>query len=177
MPLKLEDKQAIVASVNEVANSSSAAIVAEYRGMSVEDMTDLRKKAREAGVYLRVVRNTLARRAVADTDFECLQEILVGPILLAFSREEPSAAAKVLNDFCKSQDKLIVTGIGLGKQLLAASALSKVAKLPTYSEAISLLMSVMQAPITQMVRTMAEPQAQLVRTLAAVGEKPDQSNQ
>jgi large subunit ribosomal protein L10 len=171
MPLKLEDKQAIVASVNQVANNSSSAIVAEYRGISVDDMTELRKQAREAGVYLRVVRNTLARRAVTNTDFECLKEILVGPILLAFSGEEPSAAAKVLNDFGKSQDKLVVKGIGLGKQLLEASALSKVAKLPTYSEAISILMSVMQAPITQMVRTIAEPQAQLVRTIAAVGDQ------
>jgi large subunit ribosomal protein L10 len=172
MPLKLEDKQAIVASVNEIAKNSSSAIVAEYRGISVDDMTELRKQAREAGVYLRVVRNTLARRAVTNTDFECLTEILVGPILLAFSREEPSAAAKVLNDFIKSQDKLVVKGIGLGKQLLEASALSKVAKLPTYLESISLLMSVMQAPITKMVRTIAEPQAQLVRTLAAIADQP-----
>ncbi len=171
MPLKLEDKQAIVASVNEVANNASLAIVAEYRGMSVDSMTELRKKAREAGVYLRVVRNTLARRAVSNTDFECLKEILVGPILLAFSKEEPSAAAKVLKEFSKSEDKLLVKGIGLGKQLLDGSTLAKVAKLPTYLESISLLMSVIQAPITQMVRTIAEPQAQLVRTLAAVGEK------
>ena len=174
MPLKLQDKQAIVASVNEIANNASSAIVAEYRGMSVDSMTDLRKKAREAGVDLRVVRNTLARRAVSNTDFECLKEILVGPILLAFSKEEPSAAAKVLKEFSKSEDKLVVKGIGLGKQLLDGSTLAKVAKLPTYLESISLLMSVIQAPITQMVRTIAEPQAQLVRTLAAVGEKQDQ---
>ena len=174
MPLKLQDKQAIVASVNEIANNASLAIVAEYRGMSVDSMTDLRKKAREAGVDLRVVRNTLARRAVSNTDFECLKEILVGPILLAFSKEEPSAAAKILKDFSKSEDKLVVKGIGLGKQLLDGSALAKVAKLPTYLESISLLMSVIQAPITQMVRTIAEPHAQLVRTLAAVGEKQDQ---
>ncbi len=160
--------------MNEVANNASLAIVAEYRGMSVDSMTELRKKAREAGVYLRVVRNTLARRAVSNTDFECLKEILVGPILLAFSKEEPSAAAKVLKEFGKSEDKLVVKGIGLGKQLLDGSTLAKVAKLPTYLESISLLMSVIQAPITQMVRTIAEPQAQLVRTLAAVGEKQDQ---
>jgi large subunit ribosomal protein L10 len=173
MPLKLEDKQAIVASVNQVAKSSSSAIVAEYRGMSVDSMTELRKQAREAGVELRVVRNTLARRAVTNTDFECLQEILVGPIFLAFSKDEPSAAAKILKEFSKSEDKLVVKGIGLGNQLLDSSALSKVAKLPTYLESISLLMSVMQAPITQMVRTIAEPHAKLVRTLAAVGEKPN----
>ncbi len=171
MPLKLEDKQAIVASVNEVAKKATSAIVAEYRGMSVSDMTELRKQAREAGVYLRVIRNTLARRAVTNTDFECLKEILVGPVFLAFSNEEPSAAAKVLKEFSKTQDKLIVKGIGLGKQLLEASALSKVAKLPTYLESISLLMSVMQAPITQMVRTIAEPQAQLARTIAAIADK------
>lgn len=170
MPLKLEDKRAIVAVVNDIASQSHSAIVAEYRGMSCAQMTQLRQQAREGGVYLRVVRNTLARRAVSNTPYECLQEILVGPIILAFSMEDPGAAARVINNFIKTNKNLIVKGIALSGQLLPPNNLDKVAKLPTYLEAISMLMSVMSAPITQLVRTLAEPQAKLVRTIAAIGD-------
>lgn len=170
MPLKLEDKRAIVAVVNDIASQSHSAIVAEYRGMNCAQMTQLRQQAREGGVYLRVVRNTLARRAVSNTPYECLQEILVGPIILAFSMEDPGAAARVINNFIKTNKNLIVKGIALSGQLLPPNNLDKVAKLPTYLEAISMLMSVMSAPITQLVRTLAEPQAKLVRTIAAIGD-------
>jgi len=168
MPLSIDDKRAIVANVNEVARRAHSAIVAEYRGLTVADVTELRQKARTEDVSLRVVKNTLARRAVLNTDFECLQGTLVGPVFLAFSMNEPGAAARVISDFAKSHDKLVVKSIALGGQLLNASDIAQVAKLPTYSEAISMLMSVMQAPITQLVRTMAEPHAKLVRTIAAV---------
>lgn len=168
MPLKLSDKRAIVASVNEIAVSANSAIVAEYSGMTVTEMTQLRNKAREAGVYLRVVRNTLAKRAVLNTKFECLQNVLVGPVVLAFSMEEPGAAARIINDFIKTNTKLVVKGISLGEQLYDASQLDKVAKLPTYKEAISMLMSVIQAPVTQLARTIAEPHAKLTRTIAAL---------
>ncbi len=168
MPLSIDDKRAIVANVNEVARRAHSAIVAEYRGLSVADVTELRQKARTEDVSLRVVKNTLARRAVLNTDFECLQGTLVGPVFLAFSMNEPGAAARVISEFAKSHDKLVVKSIALGGQLLSASDITQVAKLPTYSEAISMLMSVMQAPITQLVRTMAEPHAKLVRTIAAV---------
>jgi large subunit ribosomal protein L10 len=168
MPLKLEDKRAIVVSVNEVAVSANSAIVAEYNGMTVADMTQLRDKAREAGVYLRVVRNTLAKRAVLNTKFECIQDVIVGPVVLAFSMDEPGAAARIIKDFIKTNTKLVVKGISLGEQLYDASVLDNVAKLPTYPEAISMLMSVIQAPITQLARTIAEPHAKLTRTIAAL---------
>jgi large subunit ribosomal protein L10 len=168
MPLKLEDKQAIVADVANIASTAHSAIVAEYSGLTVAEMTELRQKAREGGVYLRVVRNTLARRAFLNTDFECLRDSLVGHIVLAFSKEEPSAAARVIKDFTKENKKLVVKSIALTGNLLDANDLDKVAKLPTHSEAISMLMSVMQAPITQLARTIQEPHAKLVRTIAAV---------
>ncbi|RKZ37137.1 MAG: 50S ribosomal protein L10, partial [Gammaproteobacteria bacterium] len=152
MPLLLEDKRAIVTSVSEIAKQAHSAIVADYRGMTVAEMTELRKKARDAGVYLRVVRNTLARRAMTNTDFECLQDVLVGSVVLTFSMNEPGAGARVISEFVKTNTKLVVKGIGLGGQLLEAQAIDKVAKLPTYLEAISQLMSVIQAPITKLVR-------------------------
>ena len=173
MPLLLEDKRAIVAEVNEMANQAHSAVVAEYRGMSVSEITDLRKQAREAGVSLRVVRNTLARRAVTDTRFECLKDVLVGPVILAFSMEDPGAAARVINKFTKTNDKLIVTGLSLGEQLLDAKAIGKVAKLPTYLEAVSQLMSVMKAPITKLVQTLNEPHAKLARTIAAIRDQKE----
>lgn len=168
MPLKLEDKQAIVAQVAKIASSAHSVIAADYRGLSVADMTELREKARAADVYLRVVRNTLARRAISNTDFDCLGENLVGPIILAFSMNDPGSAARVIKDFIKTNKTLEVKAIALGGQLLNANDLDKVAKLPTYLEAVSMLMSVMLAPITQLVRTIKEPQAKLVRTVAAV---------
>ncbi len=175
MPLNHEDKRAIVTSVNEIANRAHSAIVAEYCGMTCAEMTLLRQKAREGGVYLRVVRNTLAQRAILETDFECLRDILVGQVVLAFSMSESGAAARVISEFVKTNQKLVVKGVGLGGQLLGASEISKVAKLPTYPEAISMLMSVMQAPMTQLVRTLSEPHAKLVRTIAAVRDSRQSS--
>ncbi|HDN25994.1 MAG TPA: 50S ribosomal protein L10 [Thioploca sp.] len=168
MPLKLEDKRAIVATVHKIASTAHSAIAAEYRGMTVTQMTQLRVQARQADVYLRVVRNTLARRAVLNTDFECLRDILVGPVVLAFSIDDPGAAARVIRDFSKNNDKLVVKGVAIGGQLLGASEIDIVAKLPTLKQAISKLMSVIQAPITKLVCTIQEPYAKLVRTIAAV---------
>lgn len=168
MPLKLEDKQAIVNEVAQLAQQAYSIIAVEYRGMTVAEMTQLRTQARQNGVYLRVIKNTLAKRAVANTAYECLQEQLVGPILLAFSREEPGAAARVISNFAKSNPKVVVKGIALSGQLLPAADLDKVAKLPTYRDAISMLLAVMQAPMTKLVRTLAEPTAKLARTLAAI---------
>lgn len=171
MPLKLEDKRAIVATVNQIAETAQSAIAAEYRGLTVTQMTQLRDQARTADVYLRVVRNTLARRAVRETHFECLQELLVGPVVLAFSIKDPGAAARVIREFAKQNDKLVVKGIAIGGQLLEASKIDRVANLPTYPQALSQLMSVIKAPISQLVRTIQEPYAKLVRTLAAVSER------
>jgi large subunit ribosomal protein L10 len=173
MALRLEDKKAIVAEVAEVAKSAYSAVAAEYRGLSVAEMTELRSKAREGGVYLRVVRNTLARRAVENTDFACMQDNLVGPLVLAFSREEPGAAARVIKDFAKDHKKLEVKAVSVSGKLLPASELETLAKMPTYDQAISILMSVMKAPISKFVRTLAEPHAKLVRTVAAVRDQKE----
>jgi len=171
MALRLAEKKAIVADVAGVASNAASAIAADYRGMTVAEMTELRTKAREANVYARVVPNTLARRAVTDTSFACLQEALVGPIILMFSHEDPGAAARLVRDFCKNNQKLEVKALSLGGALLESTALKAVADLPTYGQAIAMLMSVMQAPIIKLVRTLAEPHAKLTRLVAAIGEK------
>ncbi len=168
MVLKLEDKKTIVNEVAVVARQAMSLIAAEYSGLTVEQLTGLRKSAREAGVYMRVVRNTLARRALEGTQFACMQEELVGPLLLAFSQEHPGAAARLIKEFVKSNEKLKVKALAIENQLLPASGLNQLASLPTREEGIAQLMSVMKAPITKLVRTMAEPHAKLVRTLAAV---------
>ncbi len=171
MALKLENKKEIVAEVSSIAADSVAAVVAYYSGLTVAEMTDLRVKARQSGVYLRVVRNTLARRAVVGTEFECLNDSLTGPVVLAFSREEPSAAARLVRDFSKDHDKLEVKVLAVGGDLYEAAQLAVIAKLPTKDEAIAQLMSVMQAPITKFVRTLNEPTAKLVRTFAALRDQ------
>ncbi len=168
MALSFAEKEAIVSEVAEVAASAYSAVTAEYIGLSAEEMTDLRAKARSGGVYLRVVKNTLARRAVNGTDYECLQETLSGPLLMAFSQEDPGAAARVLKDFAKENDKLVIKALSVSGQLLAASELDRLASLPTKEQAISMLMSVMQAPIAKFARTLNEVPGKLVRTVAAV---------
>lgn len=168
MALNFEQKKAIVAEVAEVAASAYSAVAAEYRGMGVEEMTELRKQARNGGVYLRVIKNTLARRAVAGTEFECMSDGLVGPLVLAFSQEDPGAAARVIKDFVKGHDKLKVTMLAISGKVLAASELETLAKMPTYDQAISMLMSVMKAPIQKLAATMNEVPGKLVRTIAAV---------
>jgi large subunit ribosomal protein L10 len=171
--LKLEDKQAIVAEVAEVAAKAYSAVIAEYRGLSVSEMTELRAKARGEKVYLRVVRNTLARRAVQGTDFACIQGALTGPVVLAFSQDDPGAAARVISEFAKGHNKLVVKNVSISGRLLPATDLDRLAKMPTYHQAISMLMSVMQAPITKFVRTLAEPHAKLTRTVAAIREQKE----
>ena len=168
MALSLAQKQAVVAEVAEVAATAHSAVAAEYRGLTVEEMTALRADARKAGVYLRVVKNTLARRAVEGTDFACMRDGLAGPLLLAFSREEPGAAARVISDFAKTHQRLEVKLVSIGGKLLPPADIAVLAKMPTYDEAVSMLMSVMQAPIAKLARTMKEVPGKLVRTLAAV---------
>jgi large subunit ribosomal protein L10 len=168
VPLSLADKKAIVAEVGETAAHAHSAIAAEYRGLSVEEMTALRAKARNEGVYLRVVKNTLARRALRGTDFECMQPSLVGPMILAFSQDEPGAAARLVKEFSKEHEKLRVQVLSIGGQLLEGSELDRVANLPTREQALSMLMAVIKAPVEKFVRTLVEPHAKLVRTLAAV---------
>lgn len=175
MALKLEQKQAMVAELTEVVRNSVSAAVAEYPGLTVEEFTDLRNKGRKANVYVKVIRNTLARRAVEGTEYACLADVLVGPVVLLFSQTEPGAAAKLLSDFIKNHEKLKVSALALGGKLYSAAELKMVASLPSRDEAIAILMSVMNAPITKFVRTLAETYSKLVRTVGAVRDLKQQA--
>jgi large subunit ribosomal protein L10 len=166
--LSFAQKEAIVAEVAEVAKVAYSAVGAEYRGLTVGQMTDLRVQARQSGVYLRVVKNTLAKRAVEGTDFACIQEALQGPMILAFSQEDPGSAARVVEAFAKQHDQLKVKLVAIGGQLLDSSELATLAKMPTYEEAISQLMAVMKAPVQKLAATINEVPSKLVRTIAAV---------
>ncbi|MFK0572523.1 50S ribosomal protein L10 [Endozoicomonas sp.] len=171
MALGLEDKKAIVAGVSEAAQSALSAVIADYRGLTVGQMTSLRKQARDGGVYLKVVRNTLARRAVEGTDFECLQEVLVGPTVLAFSQEDPGAAARVMQDFAKENKELEIKALSISGQLLGAEHLDVLAKMPTLDQARAMLMSVMIAPVTKLARTLNEFPSSVTRVVAAVADE------
>jgi len=168
LALNLEQKKAIVAEVADVASSAYSAIAAEYRGLTVEDLTVLRKEARNNGVYLRVVKNTLAKRAVADTDFECMTEGFTGPLVLAFSQEDPGAAARVIHDFVKDHNDMIVRMVSISGKLLDPSEIKTLAKMPTYEQAISILMATMKAPVQKLATTLNEVPGKLVRTIAAI---------
>ncbi|HXR18523.1 MAG TPA: 50S ribosomal protein L10 [Steroidobacteraceae bacterium] len=171
MALNLEGKKALVAEVSEVAATALAVVAAEYRGLTVSQMTELRSKARSAGVYVRVVKNTLARKAMAGTCFECMSSVLKGPLVLAFSRSDPGAAARVVKAFAKDNEKLVTRAVALGGQLLAPSALEKVANLPTREQALAQLLGVMKAPVQKLAATLAATPSKLVRTLAAVRDQ------
>ena len=168
MALNFEQKQAVVAEVAEVANKALSAVAAEYRGLTVEELTDLRVKARQGGVYVKVAKNTLVRRAVEGTDFECMSDSLTGPLLLAFSMEDPGAAARLVKDYAKEHDLLVAKNVAIGGELYDASELERLSKLPTYEQALAMLMGVMKAPVEKFVRTLAEPHTKMVRTFAAV---------
>ncbi len=170
MALRLEDKKRFVEEVNAVAGSSLSAVAAEYRGLSVAEMTALRKEARNAGIYLRVVKNTLARRAIEGTEFECMRDTLKGPILLAFGKDDPGAAARVIQDFAKDHEALKAVSLSAGGRLLPAADLGRLATLPTLDQARAMLLGVLNAPMTKLARTLAEPSAMLARTLSARGE-------
>ncbi|MFT5133117.1 MAG: large subunit ribosomal protein L10 [Gammaproteobacteria bacterium] len=171
--LNLEQKKVIVGEIAEIATNAPSAIAAEYTGLTVADMTVLRQSAREAGVYLKVVRNTLARRALEDTKFDCMREGLVGPLLLAFSNEEPGSAARVIRDFAKVNDKLVAKLVSLDGKLLDAGDLGKLASMPTLDQARSMLLGLLQAPATKFVRVLAEPGGKCVRLLAAYRDQQE----
>lgn len=171
MALNLNDKKAIVAEMSEVVTNSVSAIAADYRGSTVSQMTELRVKARDMGVKVHVLRNTLARRAVTETAYDCLKDALTGPIVLLFSQDEPGAAAKLLRDFVKNNANFEVRGIAMNGQLLGPEKLEAVASLPSKDEAIAMLMSVMNGPVTKLVRTLAEPYAMATRVMGAVSAK------
>ncbi len=168
MALTQAEKKAVVAEVAEVAATAHSAVAAEYRGLSVGQMTELRAKARDTGVYVRVVKNSLAKLAVEGTEFECMQKGLSGPLMLAFSIEDPGSAARLLRDFAKENDALKVTMGAVGGEPLEASEIGRLANLPTRDEALAQLMAVMQAPVTKLARTLNEVPGKLVRTVEAV---------
>ena len=170
MALGLEEKQKIVSEVNGVAIKALSAVVADYRGMEVSEMTQLRRQARESGIYLRVVRNSLMRRAVIGTDFECLTPVLEGPNLVGFSMNEPGSVARLFRDIAKDHEVFDVVGLAVDGQLIAAENIDLVARLPSKEESVSLLMSVIKAPIVKLAGTLKEVPAKFVRTVSAVAE-------
>ena len=171
MAIGIEDKKAIVAEVNEVASGALSVVLADYHGVEANDLTDLRRQARDGGVYLRVVRNTLAKRAVEGTEFECVGEVLTGPTILAFSLEDPGAAARLLKDFSKEQEAFEIKALAVGGELLGADQIDRLAKLPTRDQALAMLAGVIQAPITKLVRTFNEVPSKITRAVAAVRDQ------
>ena len=167
MSLTFEAKQAVVAEVKGVAVKAQAAIAAEYTGLSVEQMTVLRSKAREVDVDVRVVKNSLARRAFEGTDFECLKDSLTGPLLLVFSLEDPGAGARLVRDFSKEFEKLVPRALSFGGDVLPAEELPKLANMPTLDGARASLLSLMKAPQPTLVRVLTDPAEKLSRVLSA----------
>ena len=174
MPIGLKEKQAIVAEVNETASHALSAVLADYRGVSVEGMTQLRSNARANGVHVRVIRNTLARRAFEGTEFACLTEKLIGPNVVAFSLEDPGAGARLFKDFAKANDRFEITALSVGGKLLTADKIDVLAKLPTREQALSMLMSVMMAPVTKLTRTLNDIPGRVTRVVAAVRDQKQQ---
>lgn len=160
MALNLSQKQEVVAELAEVAAKAHSLVAAEYAGTTVSQMTAMRKKARESGVYLRVVKNTLASRAVTGTEFECVKDALVGPLLYAFSTEEPGAAGRLIKEFAKGNDKLQAKVVSMSGKLMPGSGLDMLASLPTREQALAML-----------ARVLAEPAAMFARAVKAVADK------
>ena len=173
MSLNLEQKQAVVAEVSAQLVKAQAVILAEYRSIPVRDMTELRKKARGAGVYLRVLKNTLARRAVAGTPFKGLGEKMVGPLAYGIS-SDPVAAAKVLQEFARDHDKFVIKAGAMPNVVMSAREVVELAKLPSRQELLAKLVATLQAPIAKFVRTLNEVPGKFARALAAVRDQKQQ---
>lgn len=167
MGLNLEQKQVVVSEISAEIAKAQAIVLAEYRGLEVGHMTDLRRKARQSGVYLRVLKNTLARRAVNGTPFAKLADQMVGPLIYGIS-PDPVATAKVLNDFAKANDKFIIKGGAMPNAVISAAEVKSLASMPSRNELLAKLLGTMQAPIAQFVRTLNEVPARFVRTVAAI---------
>ncbi len=173
MVLNLDTKKQIVSEVAAVASDAPSAIAAYYHGLNVAAMTDLRRRARQHGVYLRVVKNTLARRALENTSFECMRDGLSGPLILAFSRDDPTSVARLFKEFSDEQAgvEVVVKMVALDGELLDVSEVKRLATLPTYDRAVAMLMGVMQAPVAKFARTLAEVPSKFARVLAAVRDQ------
>ena len=171
MALTFEQKKAVVEELAQVAKEAHSAVAAEYRGMTVTDMTEMRVKARNEGVFLRVAKNSLVKRAVEGTEFECMQDGLTGPLMFAFSQTDPGAAGRLVKEFAKQNDKLVPKLVAVGGSLYDSNELDRLANLPTRDQALAILAGVLKAPIEKFVRTMAEPPAMLARTVAAIRDQ------
>ena len=173
MALSLEQKKAVVAEIAGVAVNAHSLVVSEYIGTTVDDFTEMRSEARKTGVFLKVAKNTLVKRGVQGTDFECVADSLVGPMLYAFSIEDPGCAARLIKDYAKKNEKLVTKLVSIGGKMFDASELGRLASLPTKEQAISQLMSVMLAPVEKFVRTLAQPHTKMVRTIAAIRDQKE----
>jgi large subunit ribosomal protein L10 len=171
MALNLEQKKEVVAELANVAAKAHPLVAAEYAGLTVGQLTELRAKARQSGVYLKVAKNTLVSRAVQGTEFECVKDALVGPMLYAFSQEDPGAAGRLIKDFAKANERLKTKLVAIGGQMYPASHVDRLASLPTRDQALSMLLGVMKAPIEKFVRTLIEPAALVTRAVAAVRDQ------
>ena len=171
MAIRLEDKKAIVAEVNETAGTALSVVLADYRGVTSGDMTALRAKARAENVRLKVVRNNLAKIAIKGTEFECIEEALVGPTILAFSMEDPGAAARLLKDFAKENEAFEIKGLAVGGELMGPEQIDRLAKLPTLHEALTMLAVVTKAPVTKLVRSLNDIPGRVTRVVAAVRDQ------
>ena len=175
MPMQINDKKLAVEELNEIANKAISAIAADYHGTSVSELTKLREDARNSSVYLKVIRNTLAKRALTGTKFSCFDELLVGPTILAFSMEDPTSAAKLANDFNKVNSNFKVKGLSMGDTLLELTRLSDIANLPSKDEAIAQLAGLLKAPVVKLVSLMNEIPTKLSRTIEAVKRQKEQA--
>ena len=175
MSLNIEDKKEVVAEVSARLAKAQAVVLAEYRGLPVEDITVLRKEARASGVYLRVLKNTLARRAVQGTPFEKLADQMYGPLAYGIS-DDPVAAAKVLHTYAKSNDKLVIKGGAMPNYLMSAKEVGNLATMPGREQLLAMLMGTMQAPVTKFVQTLNEVPSKFVRALAAVRDQKEQAS-
>jgi|TARA_B110000263_G_scaffold27938_1_gene21315 large subunit ribosomal protein L10 len=175
VPLNLDDKKAIVAEVSETAGQALSLVIADARGVDVNDMNALRTKARAENVQLRVIRNTLAKRAFAETDYACVEDVLVGPSLFAFSMEDPGAAARLFKDFAKGNDSFDVKALSVSGQLLGKDQIDVLANLPTLKQALGMLANVTLAPVTKLVRTLNEVPTKVTRVVAAVKTQKEEA--
>lgn len=172
MSLNLEQKKALVAELAAVARSAQSLVAVEYAGLTVEKITELRRKARESGVFVKVAKNTLMRRALEGTDYACVEQALTGPLLFAFSKEDPGAAARLIRDLVKANQEVVKPRfVALGGRMYPAADIERVASLPTREQAIAMLMGLLKAPIEKLARTLAEPAARLARATAAVRDR------
>ena len=174
MPLRIEQKKAVVEELHSIASSSVSAAIAEYRGLNVAEITKLRTKARESEIYLKVVKNSLSKKALADTNFECLTQALQGPIIIALSADDLASPARLFKDFGKDYEHLKTVGLAVDGDVFPSSELDRIAKLPTRNEAYSTIVGLMKAPIEKALRTLNEIPVKFTRLILAVKENKEE---